>query len=83
VNPSRVNNFLYSMSSRPALGFTQPPIQWVMESLPPGVKWQGREADHSPPASSEVKKMWIYIHPVPETNIPFTFTNKQYFDKLL
>jgi hypothetical protein len=23
----------------------------------PGVKWQGREADHSPPASAEVKKI--------------------------
>jgi hypothetical protein len=26
----------------------------------PGVKPQGREADHSPPTSAEVKKMWIY-----------------------
>jgi hypothetical protein len=26
----------------------------------PGVKRQGREADHSPPTSVEVKKMWIY-----------------------
>jgi hypothetical protein len=26
----------------------------------PGVKLQGREADHSPPTSVEVKKMWIY-----------------------
>jgi hypothetical protein len=26
----------------------------------PGVKRRGREADHSPPASTEVKKMWIY-----------------------
>jgi hypothetical protein len=26
----------------------------------PGVKRKGREADHSPPASAEVKKMWIY-----------------------
>jgi hypothetical protein len=26
----------------------------------PGVKQQGREADHSPRASGEVKKMWIY-----------------------
>jgi hypothetical protein len=25
-----------------------------------GVKQQGREADHSPPTSAEVKKMWIY-----------------------
>jgi hypothetical protein len=26
----------------------------------PGVKRQGREADHSPTSSAEVKKMWIY-----------------------
>jgi hypothetical protein len=26
----------------------------------PGVKRQGREFDHSPQASAEVKKMWIY-----------------------
>jgi hypothetical protein len=28
--------------------------------FPGGVKRQVREADHSPPASVEVKKMWIY-----------------------
>jgi hypothetical protein len=26
----------------------------------PGIKRQGREADHSPPTIAEVKKMWIY-----------------------
>jgi hypothetical protein len=26
----------------------------------PGVERQGREADHSPPTSAEVKKMWIH-----------------------
>jgi hypothetical protein len=26
----------------------------------PGVKRQGREADHSPSTSAEVKEMWIY-----------------------
>jgi hypothetical protein len=28
--------------------------------LSPGVKQQGRETDHSPPASAKVKKMWFY-----------------------
>jgi hypothetical protein len=28
--------------------------------ISPGVKRQGREADHSPPTSGEVKRMWIY-----------------------
>jgi hypothetical protein len=36
---------------------TQPPIQWVSGAFSPGVKRPGREADHSPPASAEVKKM--------------------------
>jgi hypothetical protein len=31
----------------------------------PGVKWPGREADHSPPTSAEVKKMWIYTSTPP------------------
>jgi hypothetical protein len=26
----------------------------------PGIKRQKREADHSPPASAEVKQMWLY-----------------------
>jgi hypothetical protein len=38
------------MYTRPALGPTQPPIQWA-----PGVKWPGREADHSAPTSDGLK----------------------------
>jgi hypothetical protein len=53
-------NFLFSKSSRPALRSTQPPIQWVPAALSPGVKRSGREVDHSPPTSAEVKRMWIY-----------------------
>jgi hypothetical protein len=56
-SPSGGNNFLFSTSSRPALGPTQPPIQGE-----PGVKRPGREADHSPPTGAEVKKMWIYTN---------------------
>jgi hypothetical protein len=41
---------LLSTLSRPALGLTQPPIEWVPGALSPGVKRQGREADHSPPS---------------------------------
>jgi hypothetical protein len=53
------------MLSRPTLGPTQPPIQWLPEALSSGVKRQGREADHSPPVSVEVKKMWIYTSTSP------------------
>jgi hypothetical protein len=59
-SPGRVKNFLFSMSSRPALESTQPPIQWVPGALSPWVERPGREADHSPPTSAEVNEMWIY-----------------------
>jgi hypothetical protein len=35
------------------------------ETLYPGVKRPGREDDHSPPTSTEVKKMWIYTSTPP------------------
>jgi hypothetical protein len=41
-----VGSRIFSTSSRPALGPTQPPIQWVPGALSPGVKLRGREADH-------------------------------------
>jgi hypothetical protein len=37
--------FLFSTEPRPALGPTQPPIQWAPRAVSLGVKWQGREAD--------------------------------------
>jgi hypothetical protein len=36
-------------------GPTQPPIQWVPGAISPEEKRPGREADHSPPPSAEVK----------------------------
>jgi hypothetical protein len=53
-SPGRVKNFLFSVSSTPALGPTQPPIQRA-----PEVKRQGRETDHSAPTSADVKKTWF------------------------
>jgi hypothetical protein len=41
-------------------GPPQPPIQWAPEAISPGVKRPGREADHSPSASAEVKKTYIH-----------------------
>jgi hypothetical protein len=64
-SPDMVNNFLLSTSSRPALEPIQLPIQWVLGDLSPGLKWKGREADHSPPTSAEVNKMWIYTSTPP------------------
>jgi hypothetical protein len=42
--------------SRPAQGPTQPPTQWVLGGPFPGAKARtGRDADHSPSSSAEVK----------------------------
>jgi hypothetical protein len=57
LSPGRVKNFLFPTASRQAVGPAQPPIQWVPGALSLGVKRKGREAEHSPPASAEVKKM--------------------------
>jgi hypothetical protein len=40
---------------RPALGPTQPPIQWILGALPPEVKRSGSESNHSPPPTVKVK----------------------------
>jgi hypothetical protein len=53
------------MSSKPALGPAQIPVQWVPGTLSPGIKRPGREADHLPPASAEIKNMWIYTSTPP------------------
>jgi hypothetical protein len=45
-----------------------PSIKWVPGAFSPGVRWPGCEADHSPPTSAGVKKMWIY-----SSTSPYTF----------
>jgi hypothetical protein len=55
--------FLFITASRTALGPTQPDIQWVPGALSLGVKRPGREADHSPPSSAEIKEcVELYLH---------------------
>jgi hypothetical protein len=49
--------FLLSASSRPVLGPTQPPVQWVPGSLTSGLKRLRRGTDHSPPTIAEVKNV--------------------------
>ena len=47
---------------RPSLGPTQPPIRWV-PGLSRGVKWPGRDVDHPPPSSAEVKeRVQLYLY---------------------
>jgi hypothetical protein len=53
------------MSSRPTLGVHPAFYPMGTGGFPPGLKQQGREADHSHPTSAEVKKMWIYTSTPP------------------
>jgi hypothetical protein len=50
-------------------------LQCVPGALSPGVKLQGREADHSPPASAEVKKMWSYTSTPPYAFMAYCLIN--------
>jgi hypothetical protein len=59
--PAGAVMLLFATASRPALWSTQPRIQCVPWALFSGVKRMGREADHSPISSDEIKNDWTYI----------------------
>jgi hypothetical protein len=69
-SPSRDKNFLFSTASRPLVG---PPLllpngyQGVFPSWGEGVNLLGREADHSPQTSTDVKN--LDIHPSPPIHL--------------
>jgi hypothetical protein len=56
---------LFTTASRPAVEATQPPIQWVLESLLPGVKRPERETDHLSQSSTDLKDVWSYTSASP------------------
>jgi len=60
----------FTHPSRPALGLTQPPIQWV-SGLSAGVKQPGRGVDHPSPSSAEVKeRVGLYIYSSTGLSLP-------------
>jgi hypothetical protein len=70
--------FLLTSASRPSLGSTQHPIQWVTGALSLGIKRLGREAHHSHPSSAEVKKYafmaWCSVKKKSTGQLYLTFT---------
>jgi hypothetical protein len=65
--PAEARFFFLPIASWPALGPTQPPIQWQPEGLSPGLKWLRRKAEHSPQPSAEVENGGA-IPPLPHTS---------------
>jgi hypothetical protein len=84
--------FLFATASRPAMGPTQPAIQWIPGDFSLGVKRPGSEADHSPPSSAKIKEcVELYLHSPNMTswrvahlktkardNFTFTFSSDQW-----
>jgi hypothetical protein len=60
--PCRGKRYLFTKTSRLALGCTQYTFQWVLGALSPGIKRPGREVDHSFTSSDKVKNEWSYTY---------------------
>ena len=52
--------FLFSKMTRAALIPTQLRSRWEHWAFSSGVKWPGREADHSSQSNAKVKNEWSY-----------------------
>ena len=57
--------------SRPALGYTQPPIQWIPRLYLVELKRPGREFNHALLCSAGVKNEWSYMPPWGGKNVTF------------
>jgi hypothetical protein len=73
--------FLFSMTSRLALGHAQTPIKWVLGNQYPEIRRPGREDSHSPQFSTEAKNGGAILlphtslwHNASMDNFTFTFT---------
>jgi len=76
--PSRGNDvlFFFATAFKSVLVRTQPPVQWVPGNLTQGVKRPGRETNHSPPCSAEVKNWWSCTS-TPSIHLHVVVFNKQ------
>jgi hypothetical protein len=58
--PAGAGNFSLHHRIQNGSGAYPASYQWVPGALSLGIKRPGREADHSPPSSAEVKNAWSY-----------------------
>jgi hypothetical protein len=72
----KCKRFSLCTKSRPDLGLTQPPVQWVTWFFACGVKRPERYVHHSPPSSAEVKRLNLYaptiLHRLDRESFTFT-----------
>jgi hypothetical protein len=66
--PAEARDFSLLHSVQIPYGSTQPSIQWIPGALSPGLKQLGHKADHSLPASAEIKNNGA-ITPLPHTSL--------------
>jgi hypothetical protein len=60
-SPGREGNFILATASRPIVGPTEPPIQWVPgDGLSPDVKRPVCKFYHSPVTNVEIMNTWNY-----------------------
>jgi hypothetical protein len=57
-----VEIFLFATASRLVLGPTQPPVQWILQTISLRVKWPECKGDHLSPFSAKVKNVWGYLY---------------------
>jgi hypothetical protein len=60
--PARIDRNLFVKTSRPAVGLTLPPAQWVPGKQTQGEKQSGSEAVHSHPFRAQIKNWWGYTY---------------------
>jgi hypothetical protein len=59
--PAGPRHYFLLHNIQPGSGPTEPPVKWVPGFFPSMLKRPGREVDHSPPSSAEVKNEWSYV----------------------
>jgi hypothetical protein len=61
--PRRDKIFLFSIASKLAPESIQPPVQWLLVAIAPGIKRSGHETDRLHPSTAEARNDGIFPFP--------------------
>jgi len=70
-------SFIFVTAFRPALGPTQPHIQWIPRNFSSGLMCPYCEVDHPPPSSAEFKNAWSYASAPQYVFMSWSFIKKE------